>query len=48
MKQVAKELSENDDIGLDEQTLLKIFESKTDRILNLSTASHQQLDETRP
>ena len=37
MEMVAKELAETDEVGLDEATLLRIFESKTDRILGYSS-----------
>ena len=30
---IARELADNEEIGLDEQTLLKIFEAKTERLL---------------
>ena len=33
MKVLAKELAQNEEIGLDEQTLLKIFECKTEKYI---------------
>jgi hypothetical protein len=33
MIMVAKELSENEELGLDEQTLLRIFDTKTNKLL---------------
>ena len=32
---VAKELSQDEEIGLDEQTLMRIFENKTEKLSNL-------------
>jgi len=36
MEAIAKELAGEDEIGLDENTLLKIFEMKTDKLLSFS------------
>jgi hypothetical protein len=33
MEQMAKELAQNEEIGLDESTLLRIFEAKTDKMM---------------
>ena len=33
MREVAKELSKNEDLGIDEQTLIKIFEGRSDRLM---------------
>ena len=37
MHLIAKELAGSDELGLDEQTLLKLFDIKTDNLLGLST-----------
>jgi len=37
MHLIAKELVGSDELGLDEQTLLKLFDIKTDNLLGLST-----------
>ena len=36
---VAKELSDNEELGLDEQTLLKFFDTKSNKLLNLTSHS---------
>lgn len=36
MREVARELSKNEEIGIDEQTLIKLFESRSDKLMNLS------------
>jgi hypothetical protein len=36
MQLIAKELAGSDEIGLDEQTLLKLFDIKTDKVLGLT------------
>ena len=33
MEQMAKELAQNEEIGLDESTLMRIFEAKTDKMM---------------
>lgn len=42
---LARELANNEDIGLDEATLLKLFESNTDRLLSSSAANRFTFDE---
>jgi chlorite dismutase len=34
MEQMAKELAQNEEIGLDESTLMRIFEAKTDKMMS--------------
>lgn len=41
MEIIAKELADTGEIGLDEQTLLKLFDFKTERLLNMSNISNQ-------
>jgi len=36
MEAIAKELAGEEEIGLDENTLLKIFDMKTEKLMNLS------------
>ncbi len=36
MQMIAKELAGSDELGLDENTLLKLFELKTDKALGLT------------
>ena len=36
MRALAKELADNEDLGLDEQTLLKLFENKTEKMANIT------------
>jgi hypothetical protein len=36
MQLIAKELAGSDEIGLDEQALLKLFDIKTDKVLGLT------------
>lgn len=40
MEIVAKELAQNGELGLDEQTLLRLFECKTDKLINSSTGGY--------
>ena len=39
MEAVAKELADNEELGLDEQTLLRIFDTKTNKALNLTNTN---------
>lgn len=46
MQIVAKELSQIEDLGLDEQTLLKIFDCKTEKFFN-NTGNKFNFDEAQ-
>lgn len=46
IENLARELAQNEEIGLDESTLLRIFEAKTDKfILNNSNVNRFTFDE---
>lgn len=44
MELLAKELAQNEEIGLDEATLLRIFESKTEKLILAATANKFTFD----
>lgn len=44
MADLARELAMNDDIGLDEATLVKFFESKTEKLLQTAAANRFTFD----
>ncbi|TNV73632.1 hypothetical protein FGO68_gene8077 [Halteria grandinella] len=45
MGDLARELAQNDEIGLDEATLVKFFESKTDKLLQTAAANKFTFDQ---
>eukprot|EP00347_Sterkiella_histriomuscorum_P012817 403367114 len=41
MEKLAKELADSEEIGLDENTLMRMFELKTEKLVNMSTINNQ-------
>lgn len=42
---MAKELAQNDELGLDESTLLRILEAKADKVIQTATANRFTFDD---
>jgi hypothetical protein len=42
---MAKELSQNEELGLDESTLLRILEAKTDKVIQTAAANRFTFDD---
>lgn len=40
MEQIAKELADSEELGLDENTLMRMFELKSEKLMNISTINN--------
>lgn len=40
MEQIAKELADSEELGLDENTLMRMFELKSEKLINISTINN--------